>query len=510
MKNTFAACLLLLLCTPALRAQIKFDYNWMLGRPSSVGDTSSEYNGTRVDFNTDPASYYYFQIRFDMDANAAISDSAGGLLFYTNGCGIINRHHTLMLNGEGINEGGWVYETRCGHSEYPMGYPTHQGLMILPWPDRPDYYIMPHIHKGGNSFYSTDLLYTVVDMRGDGGLGEVVAKNQPAVQDTLLDMLTAVRHANGRDWWIVVPKYNSDIVYTFLLSPEGIGPARPQAVGRPIDNRSWGMQAVFSPDGEKYVNGYQSLQVFDFDRCSGRLSNRQDIDFPGDTVHACGVAVSPNSRYLYAAIGSKLYQYDFLAPDLAQSRKIAGVYDGFKYDVLLANFYQMMLAPDGKIYMTCGNGMPYWHIIHRPNSRGSSCDLEQHFELPTLHSFSPPNFPHFRLFDLPGSPCDSLGIDGPQPPRDTLPPPLPPCAEDLRVAPNPAAYLTLVTVPACVSGSLWLYDAQGRLVQRLDIPPAQPDSGIPLDLSELPAGIYFLRVETPGGQRLAKRLAVVR
>lgn len=510
MKTKYIIVFCAILYSNHLHSQIKFDYNWILGKPSAIGDTTGKFNGTRVDFNKNPTEYIYFNIHFDMDANASISDSTGNLLFYTNGCEVINNRHDKMENGDEINKGGWAYESNC-LDDYPDGYPTHQGLMILPWPNRSNFYILPHLHRSGSGFHVQELRYSVIDMQQNGGLGTVVEKNVTVFQDTLLDMMTAVRHANGRGWWLVAPRYNQPFCYVFLISPEGISQPIVQDIVAPIENWSWGMQAAFSPNGKKYVNMYggTGLQIFDFDRCTRQLSNGQLITFPEDTIHACGVAVSPNSRYLYASASTKLYQFDLLAPKLEQSRRLVGVYDGFR-DPLWTNFYQLMLGPDGKIYMTCGNGVAYWHIIHNPDEQGMACDLEQHFRLPTSHSFSPPNFPHFRLFDLPDSPCDSLGIDGPQPPEDTIPAPPPPCAGALRLRPNPAAYATLLEVPDCTLGQLSVFDAAGRYVQYLALPAHRAGEGMPLDVSGYPPGVYFLYVRTARREVLVERLVVVR
>ena len=346
-------------------------------------------------------------------------------------------------------------------------------------------------------------------MNGDGGLGEVTEKNNLVYHDTFCDMLTAVRHGNGRDWWLVLPRYNTGKYYIFLLSPEGISTPKIQQIGYPITQYSWSVQATFSPDGTKYANNtwLGGLQIFDFDRCSGTLSNPVHITFPGDTISACGVAISSTSRYLYASNTGKLYQFDLHATrNIEASRQLVGVFDRFE-EPLPTTFYQMMLAPDKKIYMTCTNGTNYWHIIHYPDKKGVDCALEQHFELPTVHSFSPPNFPHFRLFDLPGSPCDTLGIDGPPPPQDTTPP-TPNCAGSVRLYPNPAAGFSWVEVPECQGGTLSVFDVTGRWIRDLALDASEVRTH--LDVSDLGSGIYLLRIRAADGTMTVRTLAVLR
>lgn len=500
-----------------LEAQVKFDNIWMLGKPNSY-TAPTVSRGIKLDFYQSPPKVDTLSIPFDFDAIAGICDSAGNLLFYTNGCEIANRNHTIMKNGREINEGGLVYEYNCtDYLSEPHGYPTAQGCLILPWPGHPKRYLLLHLHKPDSMdlWYIHNLKYTLVDMSGDDGLGEVAVKNHQIYQDTFLDMLTSVRHANGRDWWIVLPKYNMGRYYTFLLSPQGFSEPIVQDIGKPINHATWGIQAMFSPNGRRYANisPEAGLQIFDFDRCSGRLSNPLTVNFRNG--YAFGVAFSQNSRFLYAGTGASLYQFDMRVEDIFSSQVQIGEYDGFGYlhskDIspLPTNFYQMMLAPDGKIYMSTPNGTRFFHVIHQPDSLGLACDFEQRgLEFPVSHSFSPPNFPHFRLYDLPGSVCDTLGINGPQPPEDTLPPP-PVCGTYLSLWPNPVSSVASVELPDCQGGLLSVFDASGRLVEEQRIAPRE--GAHPIVVSSYVPGIYFVRFwPDKGGEMLVRGLSVVR
>jgi hypothetical protein len=96
------------------------------------------------------------------------------------------------------------------------------------------------------------LYYTRIDMNLDGGLGAVLEKNQVAFSDTMnIGRITAVKHANGRDWWVFVHKAYSNRFYRFLLSPTGLALNGYQDIGivRPADDG----QVCFSPDGTKFA-----------------------------------------------------------------------------------------------------------------------------------------------------------------------------------------------------------------------------------------------------------------
>ena len=178
--------------------------------------------------------------------------------------------------------------------------------------------------------------------------------------------------------------------------------------------------ANFSQDGSKYVivegkliSGPVEVHLYDFDRCTGLLSNPQYWTIPISPIFAEGCAISPNSRYLYASAYTELWQYDLWADDVEASGILVGEYDGFLvHNFFTTHFYQAELAPDGKIYITCTNGVRYMHVIHNPDEAGLACNFEQRgLYLPTHNSFAAPNWPNYRLGPLDGSPCDTLGLD---------------------------------------------------------------------------------------------------
>ncbi len=519
MKNISAV--LVLLMPLWVLGQAKFDNTWVFGYDYS--DTSSSKDGTIIQFINGDIQYTAFEIPWGLKANAAISNSSGQLLFYTNGCKIMSSKHEIMISGNGINEGGYYYEQNC-YKIYD-GYPTTQGIVILPWPGRPSQYYMVHLHRPGSvdhaaSPYITNVLMTTVDMTKDGGLGMVTEKNKVVMSgDTVVDMLTAVRHGNGRDWWLVAPGYNNSKYYSFLLSPKGLEGPFVQKIGQPINLPTRGGQAVFSPSGKTYAvtnprdskgdKWFRYLQAFDFDRCTGLFSpiDTTGTLLDGGNAPMGGVAFSANSRYLYSSGGTYLYQFDMLSEDVFGSQQLVGIWDGFD-DPLATNFFQMMLAPDDKIYMTHGNGSKYLHVIHEPQKAGEACEFEQRgVELFGYHAFSPPNFPYFRLFDAQDTPCDTLGITIAPPKEDTLVKPLP-CVAEARLYPNPAIASTWLESPGCQALGVSVYDILGRHMQDLALPADAVR--VPIDLSGYAAGVYMLRVQAEGGAGKVLPLVVLR
>ena len=77
----------------------------------------------------------------------------------------------------------------------------------------------------------------------------------------------------------------------------------------------------------------------------------------------------------------------------------------------------------------------------------------------------------------------------------------------LSVSPNPArgAFSVRYDVPNQSHISVGVYDADGRLVRSLsegEVPPGRYEARLPSGI--LPAGIYFLRLDTPGFRSVKK------
>ncbi len=400
-----------------------------------------------------------------------------------------------MENGDSINP-GVIHDVYC---EY--GYPIAQGAIIIPHTLNDKVQTLFHLGidvvQGLPDLPPTHLFYSTINDTMNSGLGVVVQKNHIIIQDTLCyGQLTAVRHADGSRWWAVIPENATNGYYIVLLDENEPQVYRKQHIGTVQDARDWAGQAVFSPDGRFYAraDGYSGLEVMEFDRCHGAFYNPRHVELPLDEGALLGAAISPNSRYLYVNSQEVLLQYDLLANELAASVDTIGIYDGFE-SWLPATFYMMQLGPDGKIYMTTANGTNVLHVIQQPDEPGDACQFEQHaLTLPTYYSFSPPNFPNYRLGPAPENYCDSITA--------TVEPL--PLEKGLKLLPNPASEsLTIELPPTGSSFEIWIWDALGRRQAWL-----QSSSGsAKVDVAQWLPGIYFV-VATSGGQYWQEKLLV--
>lgn len=378
-------------------------------------------------------------------------------------------------------------------SWYPEGMHLSQSHLILSKPGTAGIYYLIHSTLDNpasppapNSAYS--LYLTTVDMALDGSLGGVISKNEVILQDTLnTGKITAVRHANGRDWWVLCHKWGTTLYYRLLVTPQGVAVDGTQSIGimRSVDAG----QVCFSPQGDRfayYYPGPRGLEVFDFDRCTGLLSNPVQVPTVS-TGAAAGVAFSPNGRFVYVSSSPNVYQFDTEAPDIAASQVLVAEWDGFySPSPPFATLFDIaQLAPDGKIYIATGNGTLHLHVIHDPDQPGLACNLEQHgVELPRYFMNSLPNHPNYHLGALSGTVCDSLGLSvGLTDPSAAL---------RVTVRPNPSTGAFTLSYPVQgTAGQLDVLDAAGRVVHRAYLAPWSQLHHLEL---HQPPGLYHCRL----------------
>ena len=224
------------------------------------------YNG--IDFNTAPPQPFSNTNMRCNEGNASISDSDGNLLFYTNGLTIWNSLNDTMPNG--TNLGG-------NHST------SQSSIAIKDEYNEDRYYIFSLDRIGAlSSPYYEGLSYSILDMSLNNGYGDILETNYEFA-DSLCEKLTAIRHANGLDYWIVVRELNSSRFLSFLLDEGGVNPVPVISnVGQEIilnsaNDATGSMKA--NQRGDKIAMAVQGpafggyLEFFEFDNSTGMLSN---------------------------------------------------------------------------------------------------------------------------------------------------------------------------------------------------------------------------------------------
>jgi hypothetical protein len=398
----------------------KQDYNWLQGYASWAGLdtlTNKMYGISGLDFNEVPMVINYDSIGMNFSrTNTSYSDSNGVLLFYTNGIYAANSLNEKIERSDSMNAGFFQYGYDPSIQE--TGYLTYQGILAIEDPSNiNNYYLLHSFIDTVDANYNLGckrIYYTYLDMNANLGHGKVVAKDQIILSGRFGYELKATRHANGRDWWILAQKKGTNCYERILVDNKGIHALGTTCGGQPVYGLSG--SCCFSQDGSKYVyvNLNGGINLFDFDRCSGELSNSMYKPLPifADTgLIGIGTAFSPDSRFLYVNATIHCYQFDLSVPDVWASVDTVAFFDG-SANPFGSYFHTMQIAPDGKIYSSCGNSEWVYHVIEQPNQIGDSCLFRQHaIDLPS-YCVGVPNFINYRLGALVGSGCDTLtGVD---------------------------------------------------------------------------------------------------
>lgn len=344
-------------------------------------------------------------------ATATVSDrETGALLFYTNGRNTWDRQHRLMPGSD-------TFEVPCPSA-------ISQPALIMPVPGSEhryyvfsvrfsapaDHYncIFGYIDEVLQPSYSCELRYSIVDMRLNGGSGDIVASEKDVLlQGNITEKLTAIPHANGSDFWLLTHEWNSDAFLVQKVSAAGVA-AEPsvQRIGSAHRSRTYagkvsnseirGMMKP-SPDGTMLACAVdfeegRPFDLFDFDASTGTLSNYRSL---GDLEAQYGVSFSPDNSKLYVSCLSPrntaykdvIRQYDLSLQSVeavvASGKSIIqGNPDtNIPPRQLGTGYYDLQIGPDGRIYGTShhvysGPEIPGNHtmlVIGQPNAPGYSC-----------------------------------------------------------------------------------------------------------------------------------------
>ena len=352
-RRLFFSTLLAIALHSSLPAQ--YSNNWYFGFSAAISFTPQGNTPLPYELSNSAMTA--------LEGCASASDANGNLLFYTNGETVYNKFHQVMPGGTGL----------MGHVS------SFQSCVIVPMPNTDNIFYIFTADAFENN-YANGYTYSVVDTRANGGNGQVLVKNQQLNQPGT-ERLTAARHRNGVDVWVITNELNSNRFYAYLITCSGIQAAPVISdVGDVLDQHQdmpFGAMKV-SPDGTQLCQTHfpeldapandNFFQIFDFDNATGVLSNPKKITVPGNRYHVC--EYSPDSRFLYVTKvqRNEIDQFEAKLPDavsIAQSRVSIPAESGF---------FGLQAAPDNKIYGT--HMSPYLTVIHDPNIKGPGCNLE--------------------------------------------------------------------------------------------------------------------------------------
>ena len=371
-KTRFIYAILLICLAEILHCQNEANI-WHFGR----------YAG--LDFNSGNPVVLGGVAHYSSRSNATMSDSLGNFLFSFSGTTVWNRNGDIMQNGDDI----------IGHSA------ASQAATIVPMPGSNSlYYIFSvSVQDSPKGFH-----YSRINMNLDNGLGGVEAsyKNiEINMGDFALDKITAVKHSNNRDIWIITRIFppeggsTNDAYLSYLLTPGGLVTVPVVSEIRYVDYRNCleGSMKI-SPDKKHLVTAYMNEapvikndQAFDI--CSFK-ANTGEIEYLYSIGRRDGyikdyepyaVEFSPDSKLMYLSYFNEneathcyeLFQYDMQYINDSAQFKQSEIYIGS------GQACGLQLARDGRIYCTGENGYGYstnMGVINKPWERGTACDFQ--------------------------------------------------------------------------------------------------------------------------------------
>ena len=443
----------------------------------------------------------------------SISDTSGDLLFYAftragiagNSGRVYNKNHVLMDNGDSLLGQGW-----------------YQELVIVPDPAADSSFYIFSIGVTNSS--SPGLFYSKVVFSNNNINGIVTQKNIQLQSFKMVDCINAVKHGNGRDWWVIFrksdfPSSSNNDFYTYLITPTGIQNVSIQSIGaQNITNLG---HIAFTSDGTRMVftnlNGV--IDLFNFDRCTGLLSNSISIESgvtspPEPFYWSC--EFSPDASKLYVTASETityLFQFDLNNSNIASTKDTL-------WTLLFPEYAGggLKRAPDDKIYLSTwyydGFNTPYPYpdtvynmynmnlsVINSPDSLGAACDFQPYsFYLGGRRAYlGLPNNPDYELGPLVGSPCDTLvSISEPQP---TIINP------QLHIYFHPQWQTAFINASNLTGtkGTMEIIDTQGKLVHREDMQITNGYFTRNFNMTGMADGMYFVNLIS-SGQRLSGML----
>lgn len=316
---------------------------------------------------------------------AAFAGDSSHIFFQCNGYRVANEQLQILDNGE------FLADNLFSQGRYDWGISETQGVIVVPKKNNTYWIFYLSISDSiwGQSNTSPDrLYYAIVDMNANGGAGKVVQKKVPLYKGMMGDCrITACKHGNGRDYWLVNHQWNNNCYNKWLVTPDTVIGPFVQCIGDIHQEPDLFGMAKFNEDGTLYAMGSSNglLDVMDFNRCTGIFSNVRAITVYSEPPYTItpavsfitGLAFSPSSRFLYVTAFDYLLQYDLQANPIDSSRILLA-----KTDSTFTNadpFFLIYLMPNNKILIGNFQGIPAscYHIINYPDSLGSSCNFQK-------------------------------------------------------------------------------------------------------------------------------------
>lgn len=367
-----------------------------------------------LDFMTNPPTILNNSAMDKFHSSSSIADSAGNLLFYTDGKTVWNKQHSIMANGSlslslGYNVAYSMIIKQPGNSNLYFIFRLFTSPCISTFPIPPP---------------TTGLYYSVVDMSLAAGMGSVTVSDAFIYSVPFYLSSTAqlhgTRHANGTDYWIMIHEHPSNFK-AYLFNSTGVNSTAINSnVGMPYQCDSRGY-LKFSPTGQKLCVSvsYAGIELYDFNNSSGIVSNPLALISNTLEMNYRGCEFSADGTKLYAghnmagSTNSKLIQWD-----LSSGTNSAIVSSSIDIPSNSLDPNALQLAPNGKIYIA-SSGSQSLSVINNPNATGLACNFVLGGQPvsaainASISSYSRYDLP-YMITDQTNAPCVTQTLSNPQ------------------------------------------------------------------------------------------------
>ena len=307
--------------------------------------------------------------------------------------------------------------------------------------------------------------------------------------------LEATRHANGRDWWILKSGFRRNSFLRGILSPEGLTFEDFITDADSMYNNAQIWHAM-SSDGTKFFhfmgNSIRILDVYDFDRCTGELSNLRSFDF-SELISENDFTpfnLSPDGNLIY------MLRTDYESLQTSQNLVFDLNKNFIKYffpdtsaplltPCLSPNLKQMVFGH----YKYNANGTfdTFLSVLNEPNEYNEANLDTFAYVMPTWGYLRVPhNWANHMLGPVDGSSCDTLGLD-----QDyTWLPKVPEVSFVIYPNPGQSELNFRTDMPLPINRTIT--DAQGKLVLQQQF--NKSSFTLSNEIDALQQGIYFVEL----------------
>jgi len=464
-------------------------YSWIYGNCDPEENNCQGVYGTAViKFNDDSIESIRrvdFPVPFGF-LSSCISDKEGNFL-------MANSNHTIY---DSLGNTLLDLETN-DYINFQLGYQRYSAMFFKLKEETDDYYFVnfkvawldsttnPLLHHRIARIYCSKI-------RVDENGYNVIKVDTLLRNDTILGSgIQACRHANGRDWWIFSSTWNQKQYLRGLLTPydlnfqvyDGPGPDAFQNSGR----------NQFSADGTKlfhYITtSFRKMQIYDFDRCTGELSNFREIDFSGfipfPPYDFTPFVLSPDASKIYMG-RSNLSQtnYETIQVDVGTGQ-LTVVADSVFVPLLTPNL-KWIASGYQDVFFTSIDDIS---VIKNPNNLGFNVNREIIQNCLEVNGAiqEPIEYANHLLGPIDGSSCDTLGLDDETSIKKVE-------QFSFTVYPNPGNELIHFTADLPLPLKLTIRDNQGRTIIEKSF--NQSSFIVQQGIAELNTGIYYVELRS--------------